>query len=172
MKNLVIRMVATLVSVSLAAPLFVSLPALADSIEHTSSSSSSSETIDIKKGVKLKFRQRLNDLHSQIDTAVAKGWISGSQASGFRTEADALLRETATAEAADWPESQVDHLEKAVTKLNASLSSASTSSGSKASVTAAPAVAPKAASAPAAKVSSKASTKKSTVKVKKTTSPK
>lgn len=152
-------------------PMFVSLPAFADSIEHTSSSSSSSESIDVKKGVKLKFRQRLNDLHSQIDTAVAKGWISGSQASGFRSEADALLRETATAEAAGWPESQVDHLEKAVTKLNASLSTASTSSGSKASVTTAPAAAPKAASAPAAKVS-KASTKKSTVKVKKTTSPK
>ena len=151
-------------------PMFVSLPAFADSIEHTSSSSSSSETIDVKKGVKLKFRQRLNDLHSQIDTAVAKGWISGSQAAGFRTEADALLRETATAEAAGWPESQVDHLEKAVTKLNASLSSASTSSGSKASVTTAPAA--KTASAPAAKVSSKASAKKSTVKVKKTTSPK
>lgn len=155
MKNLVSLMVAFAV----AAPLFVSLPALADSIEHTSSSSSSSETIDVKKGVKFKFRERLHDLHTQIDTAVARGWINSSQASGFRSEADALVRETSSDEAAGWPESQVDHLEKAVTKLNASLSTASTSSGSKAS-------------APAVKTVTKASTKKSTKKVKKTTSPK
>lgn len=159
MKNLVSLMVANLVLVSVATPMFVSLPAFADSIEHTSSSSSSSETIDVKKGVKFKFRERLHDLHTQIDTAVARGWINSSQASGFRSEADALVRETSSAEAAGWPESQVDHLEKAVTKLNASLSTASTSSGSKAS-------------APAVKTVTKASTKKSTVKVKKTTSPK
>ncbi len=157
MKNLVSLMVANLVLVSVATPMFISLPAFADSIEHTSSSSSSSETIDVKKGVKFKFRERLHDLHNQIDTAVAKGWINGSQASGFRSEADALVRETSSAEAAGWPESQVDHLEKAVTKLNASLSTASTTSGSKAA-------------APVVKTVTKASTKKSTVKVKKTTS--
>ncbi len=161
MKNLVSLMVAFAV----AAPLFVSLPAFADSIEHTSSSSSSSETIDVKKGVKFKFRERLHDLHNQIDTALAKGWINGSQASGFRSEADALVRKTSSAEASGWPESEVDSLEKAVTKLNAALSTASTSSGSKASVSTTPAA--------TAKVTTKTSTaKKSTVKVKKTTSPK
>jgi len=126
--------------------MFTCLPAFADSIEHTSSSSSSSETIDVKKGVKFKFRERLHNIHAQIDTAVAKGWINGSQASGFRSIADSLVRKTSSAEAAGWPESEVDSLEKAVTKLNADLSTASTTSGSK------------------------AYTKKSTVKVKKTTS--
>ena len=160
MKNLVSLMVACAV----VTPMFTCLPALADSIEHTSSSSSSSETIDVKKGVKFKFRERLQNIHAQIDTAVAKGWINSSQASGFRSEADALVRETSSAEAAGWPESQVDRLEKGVTKLNASLSTASTSSGSKASAS----TSPKA----AAKVTTKATTKNSTVKVQKTTSAK
>lgn len=142
MKNLVSLMVACAVST----PMFTCLPAFADSIEHTSSSSSSSETIDVKKGVKFKFRERLHNIHAQIDTAVAKGWINGSQASGFRSIADSLVRKTSSAEASGWPESEVDSLEKAVTKLNADLSTASTTSGSK------------------------AYTKKSTVKVKKTTS--
>jgi hypothetical protein len=161
MKNLVSLMVACAV----VTPMFTCLRAFADSIQHTSSTTSSSETIDVKKGVKFKFRERLHNIHAQIDTAVAKGWINGSQAAGFRSEADALVRETSSAEAAGWPEGQVDHLEKAVTKLNASLSTASTSSGSKASVSTA--------TAATAKVTKKTSaTKKSTVKVQKTTSAK
>ncbi|MBP9089457.1 hypothetical protein KBI23_00410 [bacterium] len=156
MKNLVSLMVACAVST----PMFACFPAFADSIEHTSSSTSSSETIDVKKGVKFKFRERLHNIHAQIDTAVAKGWINGSQASGFRSEADALVRKTSSAEASGWPESEVDSLEKAVTKLNAALSTASTSSGSKASVSKAPAV---------KTVTKGSTTKKATVKVKKTT---
>ncbi|MFA6208627.1 MAG: hypothetical protein WCT03_18635 [Candidatus Obscuribacterales bacterium] len=156
MKNLVSIMVACAV----ATPMFTCLPALADSIEHTSSSTSTSETIDVKKGVKFKFRERLHNIHLQIDTALSKGWINSSQASGFKSEADALVRKTSSAEASGWPESEVDSLEKAVTKLNAALSTASTSSGSKASVS----------TTSAAKVTTKAATKKSTVKVKTTTS--
>lgn len=162
MKNLVSLMVAFAV----VTPMFTCLPVFADSIEHSSSSSSSSETIEVKKGAKFKFSERLHNIHAQIDTAVAKGWINGSQAAGFRSEADALVRKTSSAEAAGWPESEVDSLEKAVTKLNAALSTASTSSGSKASVSATPAA--------TAKVTTKTTTaKKSTVKVKKkTTAPK
>jgi hypothetical protein len=126
MKNLVSLMVAQLVWVSVVTPMFTCLPAFADSIEHTSSTTSSSETIDVKKGVKFKFRERLHNIHAQISTAVAKGWINGSQAAGFRNIADSLVRKTSSAEAAGWPESEVDSLEKAVTKLNADLSTAST----------------------------------------------
>lgn len=122
MKNLVSLMVACAV----VTPMFTCLPAFADSIEHTSIRSSSSETIDVKKGVKFKFRERLHNIHAQIGTAVAKGWINGSQAAGFRSIADSLVRKTSSAEAAGWPESEVDSLEKAVTKLNADLSTAST----------------------------------------------
>ncbi|CAN5186444.1 hypothetical protein BH11CYA1_BH11CYA1_33980 [soil metagenome] len=162
MKNLVSLMVACAV----ATPMFACLPVFADSIEHTSSSSSTSETIDVKKGVKFKFRERLHDLHVQIDTALSKGWINASQASGFKSEADALVRKTSSTEAAGWPEADVDSLEKAVTKLNAALSTASTSSGSKSTATASSTTTVK-----PAKVTTKAVTKKTTVKSK-TVAPK
>lgn len=155
MKNLV----SILVACAAATPMFTCLPVFADSIEHTSSSTSTSETIDVKKGVKFKFRERLHNIHLQIDTAVSRGWINSTQASGFKSEADALVRKTSAAEASGWPESEVDSLEKAVTKLNASLSTASTSSGSKASLS----------TTSKARVTTKAATKKSTVKVKTTT---
>lgn len=155
MKNLVSLMVASVVAI----PVFTCLPALAQSIEHTSSSSSSTETIDVKKGVKFKFRERLHNIHEQIDTAVSKGWINSTQAAGFKSEADALVRKTSATEAAGWPEADVDTLEKAVTKLNAALSTASTST-TKAPIS-------------TTKAGSKAVTaKKTTVKVKKTSTTK
>jgi len=110
------------------------LPCLADDITNTSSSSSSSESIEVKKGVKFKFRERLHDLHEKIDTAVSRGWISSSQASSFGAEADRLVTATSNAEAAGWPQSQVDSLEKSVTKLNADVASASSASGAHSSV--------------------------------------
>ncbi len=109
------------------------VPCLADSIEHTSvtTTKGSEEVVEVKKGVKFKFRERLHNLHAQIDTAVAKNWISAAQATTFRAEADRLVRETSSTEAAGWPEASVDRLEKAVTKLNASLSTASTAKTAK-----------------------------------------
>ncbi len=129
MRNLVKIMVA----LAVASPF---VPCLADELTHSSTTviqtstrkpgSSSSESVEVKKGVKFKFRERLHNLHEKIDTAVAKGWITAAQASSFGAEADRLVTATSNAEAAGWPKAQVDTLEKSVTKLNASLATAST----------------------------------------------
>jgi len=95
-----------------------------------STSSSSVEIVDAKKGVQFKFRERINDLQSKINTAVDKGWMTSSQASVFRAEADRLMVSTNNAESLGWPKADVDVLEKNVTKLNADVATASTASES------------------------------------------
>lgn len=119
------KIIKLMVACAVAAPM---LPCMADTIEHTSitTTKGSDEVVEVKKGVKFKFRERLHNLHAQIDTAVAKNWISAAQAAGFRAEADRLVKETSSTEAAGWPQASVDRLEKSVTKLNADLSTAST----------------------------------------------
>lgn len=95
-----------------------------------STSSSSVEIIDAKKGVQLKFRERISDLQSKINTAVDKGWMTNAQANVFRAEGDRLMAATNSAEANGWPKPDVDVLEKNVTKLNADVATASTASES------------------------------------------
>ncbi len=133
MRNLVKIMVA----LAVASPF---VPCMADELTHSSTTtiqtstkpgSSSSESVEVRKGVKFKFRERLHNLHEKIDTAVAKGWITAAQASSFGAEADRLVTATSNAEAAGWPKAQVDTLEKNVTKLNASLATASTTKSAK-----------------------------------------
>ncbi len=127
------NLVKIMVALAVATPF---VPCLADEVVHSSTTtiesstrkpgSSSVESVEVRKGVKFKFRERLHDLHEKTDTAVAKGWITASQARSFGAEADRLVTATSSAEAAGWPKAQVDSLEKSVTKLNASLATAST----------------------------------------------
>ncbi len=93
-----------------------------------STSSSSVEVIDAKKGVQFKFKERIADLQSKINTAVDKGWMTSAQASDFRAEGDRLMTAANSAESLGWPKADVDVLEKNVTKLNADVASASTAS--------------------------------------------
>ncbi len=95
-----------------------------------STSSSSVEIIDAKKGVQLKLRERISDLQIKINTAVDKGWMTNAQASVFRAEGDRLMAATDRAEAHGWPKPELDVLEKSVTKLNADVATASTASES------------------------------------------
>jgi hypothetical protein len=88
-------------------------------------SSSSEMSMDVKKGVQYKFKERLGDLKEKISVAEAKGWMNNAQASAFQAEAEKLMNDTSAAELAGWPKDQVDALEKCVTKLNADVATAS-----------------------------------------------
>jgi len=86
--------------------------------------SSSTEVIEVEKGVQFKFKERLANLQSQIENGRDKGWISVGQAAAFSTERERLLGITNSVESAGWPKSDVDSLEKDVTAFSASVTTA------------------------------------------------
>jgi hypothetical protein len=77
------------------------------------------------KTYSLKFKERLNNLRQQNDTALSKGWITADEKANFSAEIDRLTALEAKVEAAGFPKPDLDDLEKQVTKLNADLSTAS-----------------------------------------------
>ncbi len=127
------------VSLALLAPLMiVSMPIAGQAedtvikrttvIEGTSRStpgSSSSISLTAVKTYSLKFKERLNNLRQQNDTALSKGWITADEKANFSAEIDRLTALEAKVEAAGFPKPDLDDLEKQVTKLNADLSTAS-----------------------------------------------
>jgi hypothetical protein len=92
------------------------LPCFADS-------SSDSEMVEIKDGVRYEYKQRLKNLKEQIDKGLVKGWIKADQATVLMAEHDRLLTATKKAKNDGWPKDQVDKLEKAVTAFSAKVSS-------------------------------------------------
>lgn len=125
-------------SLALLAPLMIAsvLPAQAEetvikrttviqSSGKTSPNGATSISVEASKTYSLKFKERLNNLNQQNDTALAKGWINASEHSNFKSEIERLSSVEAKIEAAGFPKADVDDLEKQVTKVNADLSTAS-----------------------------------------------
>lgn len=129
---------------------------------------SSSISLEATKSYSLKFKQRLNDLTTQNDTAQSKGWITADEHSKLAAEVERLKGIEAKIEAAGFPKADVDDLEKQVTKLNADLSTASNkqpkSTAPTSSTTSTKATA-------AAKKTAAGDTKTKTTTTKKTTTP-
>lgn len=126
------------VSLALIAPMLIAsvLPAQAEetvfkrttvieSSGRTSPNGASSISVESSKTYTLKFKERINNLNQQNDTALSKGWITSDEHGNFKAELDRLTGVEAKIEAAGFPKADVDDLEKQVTKVNADLSSAS-----------------------------------------------
>lgn len=91
----------------------------------TSPNGATSISVTASKSYSLKFKERLNNLNQQNDTALSKGWINADEHTKFKAEIDRLSGVEAKVEAAGFPKADVDDLEKQVTKVNADLSTAS-----------------------------------------------
>ncbi|MBX9951293.1 MAG: hypothetical protein K2Y39_19145 [Candidatus Obscuribacterales bacterium] len=91
----------------------------------TSPQGATSISVTASKSYSLKFKERLNNLNQQNDTALSKGWINADEHTKFKAEIDRLSAVEAKVEAAGFPKADVDDLEKQVTKVNADLSTAS-----------------------------------------------
>jgi hypothetical protein len=95
-------------------------------------SSSSSMVVEDTKGVQFKFRERLNNIQTQIDRGLSNNWLAVGQAAAFKAERERLADVTNGVEKDGWPKDRVDQLEKDVTALSAHVSSATTKGGPKA----------------------------------------
>ncbi len=96
-------------------------------IESTGRSGPGSTSVSVSstKSYSLKFKERLKDLTKQNDQAQTKEWINADEHSKFSAEIDRLTALEEKVESAGFPKTDVDDLEKQVTKLNADLSTAS-----------------------------------------------
>jgi len=85
---------------------------------------SSTEIVELQKGVQFDFKERLSNLQKQINNGLDKGWLQAGQAAAFGAERDNLVSATNDAESAGWPKGQTDQLEKNVTAFSAKVTSA------------------------------------------------
>jgi hypothetical protein len=86
----------------------------------------STEVVEVQKGVQFDFKERLSNLQAQINKGLDKGWLKVGQAAAFSSQRDRLVSATNDAEGAGWPKGQTDQLEKDITAFSASVTSAMT----------------------------------------------
>jgi hypothetical protein len=90
-----------------------------------SQSSSSKQVVVERKGYAFKYGQRLKDWSEQIDTGLAKGWLSPPDAQKFRDRIASLRALNDSVNAKGYPKADLDDMEKQFTQFNIDLSHAS-----------------------------------------------
>lgn len=70
------------------------------------------------------FSARIHDLSAWVDMGLSRGWLTASEASQFKAQAEGLLAKAATTRvsAVACDKASVDFLDKELTRLNASIS--------------------------------------------------
>ena len=98
-------------------------PALAQEIQ-TESRSSSTITVEQKKGYDFKYSERLKDWTTEIDKGVTKGWLTNDKAQQFRDRITQLRTLNETVSSHSYAKPELDDMEKQFNQFNIDLSHA------------------------------------------------